>query len=70
MDASDFPKLEALEICQSDLEEYIERVLAHSHKWTDTKGVRLTLDEINESDRIIRSMMSMSGVCTFALERR
>ena len=54
MDASDFPKLEALEICQSDLEEYIERVLAHSHKWTDTKGVRLTLDEINESDRIIR----------------
>ena len=54
MNASDFPKLEPMEISQSDLEEYIERVLANSHKWTDTKGVRLTLDEINEADRIIR----------------
>jgi hypothetical protein len=43
-----------VEVSLSDLEEHIERVLANSHKWTDTKGVRLTLDEINASDQIIR----------------
>ncbi len=54
MNASEFPKLEPIEVTQSDLEEYIERVLLSSHEWTDTKGVRLTLDEINEADQIIR----------------
>jgi hypothetical protein len=54
MNASEYPKLEPIEVSQSDLEEHIERVLVNSHKWTDTKGVRLTLDEINEADQIIR----------------
>ena len=43
-----------MEVSISDIEEYIEQVLTHSHKWIDIKSVRLTLDEINEEDQIIR----------------
>ncbi len=43
-----------MEVSISDMEENIERVLTHSHEWIDTNGVRLTLDEINEKDQIIR----------------
>ncbi len=43
-----------MEVTLSDIEEYIERVLTHSHKWIVTKGVQLTLNEINEADQIIR----------------
>ncbi len=48
------PKIVVMEVSRCDIEEYIERVLTHKHKWIDTKGVRLTLDEINETDKIIR----------------
>ncbi len=34
--AKEFPNLESLEATLSDIEEYIERVLTHSHKWIDT----------------------------------
>jgi hypothetical protein len=52
--AKEHPKLDPMEVSKSDMEEYIERVLANSHKWKDVQGVRLTLDEINETDQIIR----------------
>ncbi len=44
-----------MDVSEETVNQYIERVLSHSHKWKDDEGFHMTLQEIDVEDKIIRS---------------
>ncbi len=53
-DAKEYPELTPIEASEEIVDQYIERVLLSSHKWSNDEGVHKTLMEIDIEDNIIR----------------
>ncbi len=55
IDAKEYPELSPMEASEETVNQYIERVLASSHKWSNDEGVHKTLMEIDIEDNIVRA---------------
>jgi hypothetical protein len=54
-DAKEYPELIPVEASEEIVDQYIERVLASSHKWSNDEGVHKTRMEIDIEDNIVRA---------------
>jgi hypothetical protein len=53
LDAKEYPEFTPIEASEEIVDQYIERVLESSHKWSNNEGVRKTLMEIDIEDKNI-----------------